>query len=502
MVRIHWARFFIELNSRYAFHLVIYFSNDKHTFLTPMLNQTPHVPLFENQCVVPSASTNNHVELSPYTLRYTFINQTIPKTFEVDEVVALTRMYLANYFEIRYTDITEFITNTTGTAFVLQQPFLINYTSVAVFDTMQSMNDDDGVDPVIPPVEELNIILIAAFTTTNLEAYIELLQDLPPENVFRMTSNVSFMIDSMADNDTNTTLRTENDAGDKRSEKGSRHAAKVSAGVATAAGVLLIALISIVTAKRNRKNLNGIMHIENHDMPPNKRHPNNNNRHDDEGHMTVAGDTYLAESTVVSGGTASILTASTRQHRGRRFRSKRILSQSRALVLVPPPPSLSNETPYLTQSPPSSPSDVSMRRGISDIGSNEHYEDDNNASDHDIYENDDFDDDRSLLPFYSSSPEPAYQGALSVDANERRHGGPQQQQQQDVLLSTRDDMRLPRHFRSSHQYDDHIPNQMLLHHDIDENNDDDDTLSVDDDVPLRVIDLIRKFTPTKRHMTR
>jgi hypothetical protein len=442
------------------------------------------------------------VQLSPYTLRYTFVNQTVPRTFEVDEVVAVTRMYLANYFEIRYTDITEFITNATGTAFVLQQPFLINYTSVAVFNTMQSMNDDDSVDPVIPPVEELNIILIAAFTTTNLEAYIELLRDLPPENVFHMTSNVTFTIDSKANNDTNTTLRIQNDAGDKSDENGSRHAAKISAGIATATGVLLIALISIVAAKRNRKNLHGVMHMENRNIPPNKRHPNNNNRHDDEGHMTVAGDTYLAESTVVSFGTASLLSTSTRQHRSRRFRGKRILSQSRELVLAPPPPSLSDEAPYLTQSPPPSPSDVSMQRGISDIGSIEHYEDDNNASDHEIYENDGFDDDRSLLPFYSSVPEPAYQGALSVDVNERRRGGPQQQQEHDVLLSTRDDMRLPRHFRSSQQFDDHIPNQMLMHHDIDENNDDDDTLSVDDDVPLRVIDLIRKFTPTKRHKPR
>ena len=464
----------------------------------------------------PSPSPNNRVQLSPYSLRYTFNQTRIPLTFEVDEVVAVTRMYLAEYFEIRYMDMTEFVTNMTGTAFVLQQPFVINYTSVAVFNTMASMSDDDNVDIDIPPVEELDIILIAAFTTINLLNYITILQDLPPENIFRTTSNVTFMIDTMPDSNTNDTLRIKNDNDDDQNKKGSRQSAKVTAGIATGAGVLVLALISVM-AIRSRKNRNDIMHIDDHDMPPNKR--NLNNQLDDEGHMTVAGDTYLAESTVISGGTTSILSSlsATRQRRNQRFKSKRILSQSRALVLAQPHPP-SNESQYLTltQPPPppssSSPSDISLLRGFSDNGSNDHYEHDDNASDQEIYENDDFDnnDDRSLLPFYTSSPEPAYQGALTVDVNERRHGG----QPQDVLLSMRDDMRLPRHFRSpqistsnndkqQHYCDDHsnhIPNQMVLHHDIDEN--DDDTLSVDDDVPLRVIDLIRKFTPSRRRTSR
>jgi hypothetical protein len=440
-------------------------------------------------------------------------------TFEVDEVVAVTRMYLAEYFEIRYMDITEFVTNMTGTSFVLQQPFVINYTSVAVFNSV--VNDDDSVDVVLPPVEELDIVLIAAFTTTNLASYIKLLQNLPPDNIFHTTSNVTFMIEPVTSNNTNTTVRIKNDTNDDSgsSKKGSRQSTKVTAGVTAGTGAFLLALISIMAIRRH-KNQNGRMVIDSHDTQPNKR-----NLNDDEGHMTVAGDTYLAESTVISGGTSSILSSlsANRQRRGQRFRSKRLLSQSRALVLAPHPHT--NETQsYLTltqqpSSPPpsaSSPSDVSMRRGLSDIGSNDLYEHDDHASDQEIYENDDFDDDddRSLLPFYTASPEPAYHGALSVDVNERRHGG---QPSQDVLLSMRDDMRLPRHFRSPgtlnrqhpHHYgnDDHrnhLSNQMVLHHDIDEHcgDGDDDTLSVDDDVPLRVIDLIRKFTPTKRHKTK
>ena len=462
-------------------------------------------------------------------------NQTrIPLTYEVDEVVSVTRMYLSEYFEIRYADITEFITNMTGTAFILQQPFVINYTSIAVFNSMKMLNvdDDDGTDYVVPPMEELDIVLIAAFTTTNLAAYIKKLQGLPPDNIFRTTSNVTFMIDPMTNDNTTTgtNLRIKNDNNDEStSKKDSRQSAKVTAGVTAGAGVFLLALISVLAVRR-RKNQNGGVQIDNHDIQPNKR--NLNNRHDDEGHMTVSGDTYLAESTVISGGTTSILSSLSVSRR--RFRNKRILSQGHALTLAPN--SHINETQqYLTltqqqhqqPSPPphsdSSPSDVSMRHGLSDIGSNDHYDRDNPASDQDVYQNDgydnDDDDDRSLLPFYTASPEPAYRGALSVDVNERRlqphHKNGQEppvSTSSDVLLSMRDDMRLPRHFPSpnppTQQYctntdDNSLPNQMVLHYDIDDNcGNDDDTLSVDDDVPLRVIDLIRKFTPIRRHKSR
>jgi hypothetical protein len=333
------------------------------------------------------------------------------------------------------------------------------------------------------------------------------------------------MIHPMAGNDTNTTVRVENDANEESgsTKKGAK------AGAAAGAGVFVLALISMM-AVRHRKTQKGRIPIDNQVIPPNKR--NVNDQQDDEGHMTVAGDTYLAESTIVSGGTTSILSSlSAARHRNRqRFRNKRRLNQSRALVLAPNPPT--NETqqfltlPQQQQLPPTLPS---LLHGFSDNGYNDP------ASDHEIYENDhyDEDDDQSLIPFYTSSPEPAYQGALSVDVNERRPDGRRRQQQQyapeieppppDVLLSMRDDMRLPRHFRlpmpttsyqaSHYGRDDdngnnhNIENQLVLHHDIDRNGgddvDDDETLSVDDDVPLRVIDLIRKFTPTKqRHKAR
>jgi hypothetical protein len=392
---------------------------------------------------------------------------------------------------------------------------------VAVFDSLMSTNDDnddDSVSFVVPPMEELDIVLIAAFTTTNLASYIEIIQDLPPDHVFHTTSNVTFMIHPMAGNDTNTTVRVENDANEESgsTKKGAK------AGAAAGAGVFVLALISMM-AVRHRKTQKGSIQIDNQVVPPNKR--NVNDQQDDEGHITVAGDTYLAESTVVSGGTTSILSSlSATRHRNRqRFRNKRRLNQSRALVMAPNPST--NETQqFLTlphQQPPALPS---LLHEFSDNGYNDP------ASDQEIYENDDYDedDDQSLIPFYTSSPEPAYQGALSVDVNERRPDGQRRRQYppelepppHDVLLSIRDDMRLPRHFRapmattsyqaSQYSRDDGnnhiIANQLVLHHDIDRNGgddvDDDETLSVDDDVPMRVIDLIRKFTPTKRHKAR
>lgn len=426
-----------------------------------------------NAAPSPAPLDDNRVTLSPYTLRYVFNQTSVPRTFEIEEVVAVTRMYLAEYFEIRYTDITEFITNMTGNMFTLQQPFLINYTSVAVFD--------NSVDAVLPPVEELDIVLIAAFTTTNLVNYITLLQDLPPENIFRTTTNVTFTIDPVTDN---STLRTKDDDGSSSDNNGSRHSAKVAAGIATATGVFMMALIAVLVTRRHRNNRKKLKPTDDHDVPLNKRHMNQNSP-DDEGHMTVAGDTYLAESTVVSGGTSSILSSSSAS-RQKRFKSRRILSQSRELALMPKPSSNGMQFLALPQLPP-----PALTRG----SSNDHYDDeDDQASDHEIYENDDFanDDDRRLLPFYTSTPEPAYRGALTVDVNERRPGGGAAAPE-DVLLPPQQQKQ-----KQQQQYDDHIPNEMLWHHDIADNNDDDDTLSVDDDVPLRVIDLIRKFTPGKR----
>jgi hypothetical protein len=450
--------------------------------------------------IAPTTGGTNRVELSPYTLRYGFDQTRVPFAFEVDEVVVLTRMYLAKYFEIRYTNIMEFLTNSTGTAFTLLQPFNINYTSAAVFSTRQGKTNNDKVSLVVPPDEELDIVLIAAFTGQNLATYISQLNDLPPENIFRTTTNVTFAIHPAGKKDnSNTTLRVENNDNNHQE----RNKAVVTGGIVAGTGVLFILLISVIAATRHKKNKRKRTLQGNDDYNPQGK----DNVNDDEGHMTVSGDTYMADSTVISGETRKLFLSSSSSRRRRRrgfFTKKQMLSPSREMIVHPSSDVQSLVLPSLSSSPPSvqSPSDMAMlalQCGISNIDNDEddddEDDDDNTGSDHEIYE----DDDRSLLPFYSSSSQQQqqlmYHGALRYDSSNERHN--------DVLSMRRDDMRLPRHFTPSDDILPHHMNDIDTHFDVEyEEDDDDDTLSVDEDVPLRVIDLIRKFTPTKRSKAR
>jgi hypothetical protein len=375
----------------------------------------------------------------------------------------VTQMYLADFFETRFTDIMEFATNSTASTFVLLQPFLVNYTSTAIFTTTNGNSTTRAV--AVPPVLELDLVLDAAFTGENLAAYINLLQGLPPENIFRTTSNVTFNVDPVVKDDSGSSLRSSNQNGNSGNSAGN---AKLTGGIVAGAAVFLLAMISVMAAVRQKAHSNGVPHIVDTGRDLQKRDTNDN-----EGHMTVAGDTYMAESTVISGGTFSLL--SNRRQRNRSRWNRNTPTANTELVVRPSTPigTTTDESQSLTLPSIASRSDwgpLSVRRNVSEIGSDD-------GSDDEIYEAND-----RLMRFHSQQPEPAYRGALLNDVNERGKD----------VLAMRDDMRLPRHFAEQ----DDIPNNMNT------DGDDNDSLSVDDDVPLRVIDLIRKFTPSRRCSSR
>jgi hypothetical protein len=389
----------------------------------------------------------NIVRLTPYSLRYVFNQTRVPKDFEVTDVVVVTQMYLADFFETSLPDIMEFRTNATGNAFVLLQPFLLNYTSTAIFEiTSKSAG-------AVPPVAELDLLLNSAFVGQNLGTYIGLLQDLPPENIFRTTSNVSFTTYSTEKNDT-TKSETKNEDKNGRDSTDSGNA-KRTGGIVAGTSIFLLLVLSVGTYYHKAKR----------ESPPirrmgiSKQDPDN-----DEAHMTIAGDTYMADSTVVSGGVLSLLS----NRRRRRAQDRKGLLQRDSPVRAGTPVVTADEAQSLTLPSIASRSDW-QRRSSSDSESEE-------DSDVAIYNAD------RLLLFHNDPP--AYRGALSkTDV--------QQRTSHDVL-AVRDDMRLPRHFSPI----DDIPNDASVE------GDDCDSLSVDEDVPMRVIDLIRKFTPSRRCASR
>lgn len=391
----------------------------------------------------------NIVRLTPYSLRYAFNQTRVPQTFEVTEVVVVTQMYLAEFFESRLADIMEFRTNSTGSAFALMQPFLLNYSSTAIFETTTK-------EPV-PTVAELDILLKSAFTGQNLGTYIDLLQELPPENAFRTTSNVSFTADPT---DKQGKTRTDNNSQDTSGGSGkgdgsSSGNAKRTGGIVAGASVFLLLILSVGFHYQKTKR----------DAPPTRRSGilPKQDPDSDEAHMTIAGDTYMAESTVVSGGVLSLLS----NRRRRRGKDRKELNQRDSPVRAGTPVVSANEMQSLTLPSIASRSEW-QRRSSSESGSEE-------DSDIAIYDTD-------RLRHFHIDP-PAYRGALSTDAHLRMS--------RDVL-AVRDDMRLPRHFVPI----DDIPNDASIE------GDDNDSLSVDEDVPMRVIDLIRKFTPSRRCASR
>lgn len=395
---------FILKNRRHLLTLVIIFLSLFAYTAVPTILST-RVPTNSNTTTNSTNTSTTRVGLKPYTLFYTFNQLRIPTTADVGEVANLTQIYLFDFFKSQYAELDKLQTNLTNSMFLLLQPFEANYTSTALFPSAAT---------TVPTAMDLEATLMSAFIGGNNKKYLAELQGLPTSNIFQTTTEV------MLHFQTDPPLKTKQSTGtDEQSKAG------VTGGVAAAAGA--VAAVLVVLAVRHRRRRNGGSGGKQNGR---RNDGTDKNRDDDDNaHLTVAGDTYLADSTIFSGSSAR---RQTRFSEGTRF----LLDENQSLA---------------------SRSEWGLStRAISEVGSSDESDEDEPTE-------------RRL---FADEEEQAYNRTLlNVEVKETK---------EDVLLAMRDDMRLPRHYSASDERPDN------------------DELSVDADVPMKVVDLIKKFSPSRK----
>ena len=214
------------------------------------------------------------VQLAPYTLFYTIEQLRIPFTREVSEVVGITAAYLKIYFEEIFLDdpdtiLSDFLTDRAdGDSFGFNEPYGIVYSSVAVFSIESS---------IVPTPGELDNLLSQAFLGQELSIYLGLLGSLPSDNLFSTTSDV-----------TETKLPEPLSAGRNAAPAGSDakssdRSSTIPIAAAAGAGAFVLIILGVVVYRR-RERYDELGKLDGHDM----------------GHMTVAGETFVGNSTAYS----------------------------------------------------------------------------------------------------------------------------------------------------------------------------------------------------------
>lgn len=214
------------------------------------------------------------VQLAPYALFYTIEQVRIPFTREADEVVGITAAYLKIFFEeIFFNDpdtvLRDFLTESlNGDSFAFNEPYGIEYSSVAYFSVASS---------IIPTPGELDNLLSQAFLGQDLSIYLRLLDSLPSQNVFSTTSEV-----------TETKIPESQVAGRNAEPAGSDaksndRSSTIPIAAATGAGAFVLIILGVVLYRR-RGRYDELDKLDGNDM----------------GHMTVAGETFVGNSTTYS----------------------------------------------------------------------------------------------------------------------------------------------------------------------------------------------------------
>jgi hypothetical protein len=207
-------------------------------------------------------------------LSYTIEQLRIPFTSEVAEVVGITAAYLKIYFEEIFFDdpdtvLRDFSTDRLdGDSFGFNQPYGIQYSSAAVFSIGSS---------IVPTPGELDNLLSQAFLGLDLSIYLGLLESLPSDNLFSTTSDVT----EMKIPEPSGGGRNVGPAGsDARSDDSSN---TIPIAAATGAGAFVLIILGVVVYRR-RGRYDELDKLDGNDM----------------GHMTVAGETFVGNSTAYS----------------------------------------------------------------------------------------------------------------------------------------------------------------------------------------------------------
>lgn len=343
----------------------------------------------------------------------------IPLEVEEDELTNITQNYISQFVVNRLPEVKEFLAEVDSIQFNLVEPFEVNYTATAVF----------APDAEVLPALELDMVVTAAFQGDNMVAYLTIVRTLPTTNIFSTTTEAYFVMDP-SDVDPQK-LRN-------RMPRDSKTHTRVTAGAVAGAGAFVLLIVAAGAtwgrqrqqhpskkqrrgAKSNKggdgKNENTVYYVGASNEPE-----------DETGQMTVAGDTYMADSTVVSASSGSFLRRQTRF--------------AEETYLIDDTQSLASRSEWGLLP-------INEAKSGDDCGDEE-------------------------LPTSSS------------DTKTLLYNSDVQQTSEDLLATNSPILPL----RSSGENNNDCTNHF-------NDDSDEDDLSVDDDVPLRVIDLIKKFTPSR-----
>lgn len=205
------------------------------------------------------------IVLAPYDILYTIEQTRIPNQADYRGVTEVTQAYLDGFFAgvlDLSTDIMFSSSSTTNTerTFRLGQPVRVEYNTTIFLSSLSS---------VVPGEEELNALLMSAFRQQNAE-YVEAVQGLSRVNIFSTTTNAEF-VESTRSNDID-------NGGSENSDGSSASSQPVGMISAAAAGAMILLATGYVVYRRSISE----------DEPASKFF-------DQDGHVTVAGETYTGE---------------------------------------------------------------------------------------------------------------------------------------------------------------------------------------------------------------
>lgn len=193
--------------------------------------------------------------LSDFVLAYVFDREEVPSDSDVNAAVTVTRTYLNGFSKQRLGELKELDTRKKfSEATEFPSTFQIGFGSTAFFVV--------GTDP-LPTVGEMDLLTTLAFSGENLRTYLGLLGQLPEANIFSTTSDV---YDSVSrPDDTDTVAKASN----------------VAIGASASAGAFIALLIGVAFYRKRSTyvDLDKLAH---------------------DGHITVAGETYIGGSTMYS----------------------------------------------------------------------------------------------------------------------------------------------------------------------------------------------------------